>query len=127
MPSIFRHAAGDLGIEPSADKLSGDAELLPLRPFDQRRGLREASLRQGSGAFIGSATTGILNDTATSNTLNSGSGPKLAIATIMDNQDQRAVKNGTLLRGVVERRATGHQLGQLHQHRQQRQRDAERR
>ena len=27
-----------LGIEPSADKLSGAAGLLPLRPFDQRRG-----------------------------------------------------------------------------------------
>jgi hypothetical protein len=65
---------------------------------------------------IGLATKGILSDTATSYTLNISSGPKLAISTIMDNQDKMAARNGTLLRGVAERRAAGHQLGQLHQH-----------
>jgi hypothetical protein len=34
-------------------------------------------------------------------------------------------KNGTLLRGVAERRAAGHQLGHLHPHRQQRHRDTQ--
>jgi hypothetical protein len=45
-----------LVIEPSADKLSGNGGLLPPRPFDQRRGLREASLRHVSSSTLPART-----------------------------------------------------------------------
>jgi len=42
--SSFRHVAASsfLPVEPSPGQLSGDAELLPIRQFDQRIGLTRA-------------------------------------------------------------------------------------